>query len=91
MDTTEIWNVNRPRARPGSPERAGVAAARAVAYPDAVRRLEACAKLAAHLGYGPRAGYRDVLVQAVKAGGSFNRMVDANRRAAMARTPHRRT
>jgi uncharacterized protein (TIGR03083 family) len=37
-------------------------------------------ELAGHLGYGPRARPGDVLVQAIRAGGSFDRMVDATAR-----------
>lgn len=37
-------------------------------------------ELAGHLGYGPRARPGDVLVQAIRAGGNFNRMVDATAR-----------
>jgi uncharacterized protein (TIGR03083 family) len=44
-------------------------------------------ELAAHLSFGPRARIGDVLIQAARARGSFDRMVDATARRDAARPP----
>jgi uncharacterized protein (TIGR03083 family) len=78
METAEMWGVT-------SRERAWTADVLESLSPEQWRGPTLCAgwtvrELAGHLSYGPQARLGDVLVQAVRAGGSFNQMVDATAR-----------
>ncbi|KAB2390441.1 maleylpyruvate isomerase family mycothiol-dependent enzyme [Actinomadura montaniterrae] len=85
MDSAEMWRAIRA-------ERAWTADALQSLRPDQWRAPTLCAgwtvrELAGHLGYGPRARLGDVLVQAVRAGGGFDRMIDATARREAAKPP----
>lgn len=83
MDTTETWRVI-------AHERGWVAGVLESLRPEQWETPTLCAgwtvrELAGHLTYGPRARLGDVLVQAVRARGGFDRMVDITARREAAR------